>query len=115
MDEQEEREERNSNGKPRLSQSELERFMTIQAQGFDPITLERSPSDAEIAKQKGQQSKHEFRKFWVLWAPAGFVLAFFITLATNMGTAGFFFAWLGCTVVIWGIGDTVLGNKGPSE
>lgn len=78
---------------------------------FQRAVRRRPDLSAGIARRE----KHEFRKFWALWVPAGFVLAFFITLATNMGTAGFFFAWLGCTVVIWGIGDMVLGDKGPSE
>lgn len=84
---------------------------TITREEFQRATRLRPDQSAGIARRE----KHEFRKVWVLWVPAGFMLAFFITLATDMGTTGFFFAWFGCTVVIWGIGDAVIGDKGPSE
>jgi hypothetical protein len=101
--------------KPTPHQMTREEFDLLTFQGISPITGERMQSDAEIAKQKERQSKHEFRVFWVFGVPVGLVLAFVIALPANMGNTGFFCCWAVCTLISGAIFTSIIGAKKPDE
>jgi hypothetical protein len=101
--------------KPTPHQMTKEEFDLLTSQGISPITGERLQSAAEIAKQKEQQSKHEFRVFLFLGVPVGLVLAFVIALPTNMGNTGFFCTWAVCTMISGAILSSIIGARKPNE
>lgn len=68
-------------------------------QKFDLATFQQVDPRPEVERQE----KHEFRVFWFLGIPLGLIAAFAVTVATNMGTAGFFFAWLAFAAIISGV------------
>jgi hypothetical protein len=92
-----------------------EQFDNLTFQDFDPVTLEKIPSAAEIAKQKERKSKHEFRVFLVIGIPAGFVLALFVALSTNMGDKGFFCAWAVFALIIGALFSSMSNSKKSPE
>jgi hypothetical protein len=65
---------------------------------FDLATFQRIDPKPDIERQE----EHEFRVFWFLGIPLGLIAAFAVTVATDMGTAGFFFAWLAFSAIISG-------------
>lgn len=67
-------------------------------QRFDAVTYQQIDPKPEAMREE----KHEFRVFRFLGVPIGLVLAFFVTLANDIGTAGFFYAWLILAVIIGG-------------
>jgi hypothetical protein len=80
-------------------------------QRFDAVMYQKIDPKPEAKRQE----EHEFRVFWILGVPIGLVLAFFVALATNMGTAGFFFAWLIFAVVVGGFISSLGNDKNASE
>jgi len=65
---------------------------------FDAVTYQQVDPKPDVERQE----KHEFRVFWLLGVPLGLIAAFFLALATNMGNAGFFIAWVVFAAIIGG-------------
>jgi hypothetical protein len=63
--------------------------------------------EPEKTRIKERKEKHEFRAFWLLWVPLGFVAAIVIALATNVGNSGFFVIWAGATLLIAAVASGV--------
>jgi hypothetical protein len=101
--------------KPVLSDEEAGRFMGLQSQGIDPVTLDRRPSSAESAEQNERKSNHEFRVFLVFGIPVGLVLALVIAFSMNLGNTGFFCAWAVCTIVSGAFLSSLLSGKKASN
>lgn len=54
-------------------------------------------------EEKKAKEKRKTRAAWLFCVPVGFIAAFLVTVMTNMGTAGFFFAWLAFSVAIYSL------------
>lgn len=66
---------------------------------FDRYTFQKF-KDKTDDEEKAEE-KQDTRKFWLFCIPVSLVAAFALTVATNMGTAGFFFAWLIFAVLVY--------------
>jgi hypothetical protein len=76
---------------------------------FDLITYQQIDPKPEIARQE----KHEVKNFWVLGVPLGLIAAFFLNLATDMGTPAFFLVWAVFALIIDGFFSSISHKKGP--
>lgn len=99
----------------RPHQTTPEEWHLLSSQGISPITGKRRPSSIEMAKEKERESKHKLRVFLVFGVPVGLVLAFVISLSSNLDNTGFFCCWAVCTLVSGAVFSSIIPAKKNDE